>query len=322
LDNPLKQGTDLFAQKRYAEAIPLFEQAAVKDPGNPNIQYYLAYACAMTQDNRGAALHFYKFNAMSPNPGVLAYADKLKASLPPLDQRWVEDQLAGRTNVARRTHMPFKKRGLRLIPALYLPSQNSMKSYAESVTAMVAAAQVYDPSMAANISLPTGFLEIQLQPCYELSPNFEFALSLNYASVGSLKTSLTSDVSYNYNSDIKFTEVGIGILGRYFFGRPEKKLRPFLGAGVLFAAAKSEGTYSYSYVDTPEYNYSVTGSSNAAGIGGQFELGVDFCPSPYFHMGPIVGYRFLKATKFGDSADSLDLDMGGPMAGIMLSAFY
>jgi outer membrane protein W len=322
MDNPLKQGADLFAQKRYVESIPLFEQAASKDPGNAQIQYYWAYACAMARDNRGAALHFYKFNMMSPNPGVQTYADRLKAGLPPEDQRWVENQLAGATNIARKSKKPGKNFGFRLVPALLLPSQSSLKNYAKSVTASVTAGQAIDPTMACEVSVPTGFLDVQLQPCYEVSPHLELALSLDFASVGHLKTTVRGTTgegsAYTDDSDVKFTSFGVGAIGRYFLGEPEKKLRPFVGAGLLFEAAKAKGTYT-------EGDTSSGDSGSASGLGAELQLGLDYRLGPGVHMGPIVGYRAMKAAKLikeQNSDVSYDLDLGGPMAGIMLSAFF
>ena len=321
MDGSLKQGTDLFAQKRYAESIPLFEQAASRDPGNAKIQYYWAYACAMARDNRGAALHFYKFNMMSPNPGVQTYADRLKAGLPPEDQRWVEAQLAGATNVALKSKKPVKNFGFRLVPALLLPSQSSLKDYAKSVTASVTAGQATDPTMSCEVSVPTGFLDVQLQPCYEVSPHFELAFSLGFASVGHLKTTVsgtTEGSAYTYNSDIKFTSFGVGAIGRYFPGKPEKKLRPFVGAGLLFESAKAKGTYT-------EGDASASDSGSASGVGAELQLGLDYRLGPSIHMGPVVGYRAMKASKLIKDQNTnvnYDLDMGGPMAGVMLSAFF
>ena len=318
MDNPLKQGADLFAQKRYVESIPLFEQAASKDPGNAQIQYYWAYACAMARDNRGAALHFYKFNMMSPNPGVQTYADRLKAGLPPEDQRWVEAQLAGATNVARNGKKASKKFGIRLVPTFLFPAQTDMKNYAKSVTANIAESQAYYPLASAGVTLPTGYMSIQVEPCYAVSPNFELALSLSYSAIGDLKTSINYGDGYSTTDDTKYSAIGFGVDGRYFFGTPEKKLRPFVGAGLMFASVKADATY----LDNEGGSGSSSISGSAAGF--ELQLGLDYALSSSAHLGPIVGYRVQKVSKSGssDSGDGLDLDMGGPMAGIMLSAFF
>jgi hypothetical protein len=294
----------------------MFEQAAASNPGNPQIQYYWAYACAMVKDNKGAALHFYKFNTLSPNPGVQTYAERLKAGLPPEEQRWVENQLAGNTNAAYQKPKRFKKFGLSLLfPSLVATSQSSMKSYADTVVAATRAEQSYNPSASCEVSVPTGFLDTQLQARLNLSPKFELAFSLDYASAGHLKTTY-ADNYYSYNDDISFTSVGVGAYARYSFAKPGKKLRPYLGAGLLLAAASASETYVNSE------GGSGSASANASGIGGEFQAGLDFCFGSSVRVGPVLGYRSLKATGFKIGSQSVDLDLGGPTFGLMFSAFF
>jgi tetratricopeptide (TPR) repeat protein len=326
-DDPAKQAGDLFAQKRYVEAIPLFELAAEKDPSNPRIQYYMAYACSMTGDLRGAALHFYRFNAISPNAGVQAYADRIKNGLSPVDQKWVDDQLSGSaTPIAPKSYASkkVKKYGIRLVPALCLPAQSSLKSYAQGVTAKIATLQINDPTLGGEVTVPTGYLAIQLEPFCVVSPKLELGLSLGYCMVGHLKTN-TYDNTFTSENDIKFTAMSVGLVGRYFFSKPEKKARPFLGLGLLFAAVKSDSTTTVNYPDFPELNTNASASGNASAFGGEIQLGLDYALSPSIHAGPIVGYRVMKATNIftADSSGSApSLDLGGPMVGLMLTGFF
>lgn len=326
-DDPAKQAGDLFAQKRYAEAVPLFELAAEKDPSNPKIQYYMAYACSMTGDQRGAALHFYRFNAISPNAGVQAYADRIKNGLSPVDQKWVDDQLSGSASpITPKSYASkkSKKYGIRLVPALYLPSQSSFKSYAQGVTANIAALQTNDPTLGGEVTVPTGYLAMQLEPFCVVSPKLELGLSLGYCMVGHLKTT-TSDDSFSSVQDIKFTAMSVGLVGRYFLSKPEKKARPFVGAGLLFAAVKSDSTSTVNFTNFPDLDTTATASGNASAFGGEIQLGLDYALSASVHAGPIVGYRVMKATNIftADSSGSApSLDLGGPMVGLMLTGFF
>src|ERR1019366_8308405 len=92
--DPLSQGTALFQQKQYAAAIPHFQQATQANPNDYRGYYYAGYAYYMIRDSKNAALYFGVANAKQPNASIKAYADRIKASLSPDDQSWVDDQVS------------------------------------------------------------------------------------------------------------------------------------------------------------------------------------------------------------------------------------
>lgn len=309
-EDPLKQGTDLFTQKRYAESIPLFEQATSKDPGNAQIQYYWAYACAMTRDNRGAALHFYKFNMMSPNPGVQTYADRLKAGLPPEDQRWVEAQLAGATNVARNgKKAEGPKLGVRLIMEVSLSGQKDLQNYAKAVTAGIAEAQTDswepDPTRQGGVTIPSAFFQVGAELVYRVTPDFELGLSGSSMMVGKADTVISSksayvtyggNLPYSENDEMKFSAMGARLIGRYFLKPQDRKFRPFIGAGPVFASASMKGTnvdYDPAFND-PSDNFST--NLKGSGIGGVIQVGADYSLGKTFKISPVLGFRFLSVS--------------------------
>lgn len=328
--DPLQQANALFSQKQYAQAIPFFEQAAAKNPSDARAQYYWAYACAMTGDNRGAALHFYRYNALSPNPGVQAYAERLKISLPLDDQRWVDAQVSGATNALVKPKRRGTTFGLRLLPALVLPSQSDLKNYAKAVTAAATIAQTYDPTRGAEVDVPTGFLSVRFEPYLTLNDNLQLGAVLGFSPVGHLKTinrgTTSYDGAYTETIDIKFSSFDLGANGRYFFGLPDKKMRPFLGFGLLFASVSAKETYTYTAAYS-NVNGTASGSGSSTAFGAELLAGFEYALGRSAHVGPVLGYRLLKASKVFGSSDGGNtaapkLDLGGPVAGLVLSASF
>jgi tetratricopeptide (TPR) repeat protein len=318
--DPMKQATDLFTQKRYAEAIPLFEQAVAQDSTNAQAQYYWGYACAMTQDNRGAALHFYRFNNLTPNPGVQAYADRLKAGLSPADQMWVEAQLSGRTNALLKAKAPFKSKAIRLAPMFVMSSQKDLKTLAEAVTTYVGSLQTRFPTLSCDVTVPTGFMGVQLEGSRFFGPNLELVGVGGYYPVGNLKIAIT-EATYSNIQDMKFTAIIGGLMGRYHLGAPEKKLRPYIGLGLQYAMVSMKLTQDVTDTAYPENTGSVSATGTAGAIGFEFQLGLNYALGSSLKVGPVLGYRMLKAKDafsmgYLDSPSSLDL--GGPIGGLQI----
>src|ERR1041384_316506 len=90
----LAQGSALFGQKQYTQAIGFFQQAIQANPNDYRAYYYTAYSYYVLRDNKNAALYFAMANQKQPNATFKAYSDRLKAGLAPDDQRWVDDQVA------------------------------------------------------------------------------------------------------------------------------------------------------------------------------------------------------------------------------------
>ena len=94
--DPSAAAMALFQQQRYAEALPLFQQAAYSQPDKPLLLYYLAYCQEKTGDLKGAVLNFYRVDSLKASPVIRSHADKEKDKLSLEDQAWVEDQLQPR----------------------------------------------------------------------------------------------------------------------------------------------------------------------------------------------------------------------------------
>ncbi len=92
--DPLNQGAALFKQKQYAAAIRYFMQAAQQNPNDYRPYYYSGYAYYLSRDARDAALCFAVANLKHPDASVKSFADRIKATLQPAGQQWVDSQSA------------------------------------------------------------------------------------------------------------------------------------------------------------------------------------------------------------------------------------
>jgi outer membrane protein W len=172
------------------------------------------------------------------------------------------------------------------------------------------AAQNDNTSFTASV--PTGGLEITLEPTYRITSNIEVGLPISYDSVGSYTDNLGAGVTEN------FTDISFGFDGRYFIFTGE--IQPFVGLGIA---------YHMSSESTPGASGS-GGSSNSAsisGIGEQIQLGADWHLDKMFALSLYGGFSFADLgqnwTSNGQSADiSSDYDLSGPFVGLQIDAFF
>ena len=178
--NPLSQGTALFQQKQYAAAIPYFQQATQQNPNDYRGYYYAGYAYYMIRDSKDAALYFGVANAKQPNASIKAYADRIKASLSPDDQQWVDDQVSkysqGGTAVAggsgKKKDTTF---GFHILGGeeMVLSNKTQIEQYAPNTMAVTGVA-------------PTVLIAAGLEPFLQFGQSFEINLAFNYLPVGDL----------------------------------------------------------------------------------------------------------------------------------------
>jgi tetratricopeptide (TPR) repeat protein len=319
----LKQGTDLFAQKKYVEAIPFLEEAARQNPANGTIDYYLGYAHAVNKDSRNAALSFYRSDRKSPNTSVKAYADRVKATLTLADQQWVDAQLAGGPSAGKaKTAVTGKKKkiSLRLMPAIALANLKDFKSDAEARQATIRAIQtssdpaIADPSASFEGKVPTGFLQYGAELGLAMSPKLGLGFSFGmvpagkytFASAGALPSAWTD------SGEVKISGMNLGVGFRYKFG--QGKLKPFLGLGAAYVPVKL--TWAETLTQTSA-TVNLTGDFKATAIGMQAQLGADFSMGESFALTPFVGYRMAKAKTFkgtgGVSSGALSASAAGKL---------
>ncbi len=329
--NPLSQGYALFQQRQYAASIPYFQQAIQQNPNDYRPYYYAGYAYYMNQDPKDAALYFAIANAKQPNASIQAYAERIKASLSPEDQQWVDDQVAKYTGTAMAGGGAAGKGGGSSFGFHLLGGMEYIFADPSQIKQYVASAYS-GTSNQGSVSLsgvtPNMVALPELEPFIQLSPNFEINLAIGYFPVGSLSYT-TLDYSgtnpngenpdvwkYTFNTTIVTTDLGFKLL----FG--DSKVKGYLGlAGGISPISVSFTKEEYDPTGTsPLGQDASSGNYSALAFNGQAILGVDFSLGKGIALGPYIGYRYLDASNFQNSGNTLQIDTNTGAVGIPGSA--
>lgn len=343
----LSRGKALFQQKQYAAAVPYLQQAVQENPKDATAYYYLGYAQYAAGDKKNAALNFGRSAQLSQNTQTKAYADRLKAQLPPADQKWVEGQLAKTPGQAERE----RKFGFRALPGIALFKIKDLEADADSIEKRAA-----DNAMGLDGSVPQGNLYFGLEPFVRPIPNLDLALGFAFFPIGKYSYTLSQPSNFNFKESAVFdmSSTVIPFTARGVFGKG--KTRFFVGAGA--------GLYSVN-VDLLD---NITSDLASTGINGKFDgsttgfhvtTGAEFRLASSVGVSPYLFYRSAKVTdltgtqtttsggaavtesgtlmfdtkdnkidflKDGDTADPedrpLELDLSGIQFGIMVSVFF
>ncbi|HEV2354222.1 MAG TPA: tetratricopeptide repeat protein, partial [Puia sp.] len=313
--NYLAQGYSLFQQRQYASSIPYFQYAIQQNPNDYRPYYYAGYAYYMTGNAKSAALYFAIANAKQPNASIKAYADRVKASLSPDDQQWVDDQVAKYTGTAVAAGTSGGGKGGQVAFGFHLlggmeyifadPSQ--IKQY-------VTAAQ----SVSLNGATPNIVALPELEPFVQLGDSFEINLAIGYFPVGNLAYTTyeynpayptppgnTIDAwKYTFDTTIITTDLGIKLL----FG--DKGAKGYLGlSGGISPISMTFNKEEYDSTGTnPIGQDSSSGTYGALAFNAQALLGVDFSLGKGIAVGPYIGYRYLDATNFQNAGNTLMID--------------
>jgi tetratricopeptide (TPR) repeat protein len=318
----LAQGKALFQQKQYAAAVPVLQQAVRENPNDYQGYYLLGYSQYMTRDMKNAAVNFGLANAKQPNPQLKAYADRIKASLPPADQQWVDAQIASGgvavagTGAAGAAVKP-KVFGIRLSPAVALFKLKDLEDEGAAIEAALTEANdagteapipfIQDeyfgtPGMYAMTGeVPSGNLYFGIEPVIRPAQGLEIAIGIGIFSVGKYSVDITSqniDDPTQTDSIRKAYDVStmpIGLSVGYAFGKG--KVSPKIGLGADYYSVKIDETFSKATAD-PGESFGYTGEYKASGIGMHVDLGLDFKFGSSVVAGPYVRYRMAKFDSF------------------------
>jgi len=320
----LSQGGALFQQKQYAAAIPYFQQAAQLMPTDYRASYYLAYSQYMNRDFKNAAVNFYLANQKQPNASIKAYADRVKASLPPADQQWVDAQTAGtatvnatspKAAVSKKAPVVFGARALFGVATVKLKDFNDDADYQSA----------YATSHGYGLTgqVPKGNIWIGAEPFFKPVPAFEVGLGLGIFPVGKYfytatgATAITGgspgygtpssgypgDVADRVRNEMKVNTSEISLTARYYVGKD--KVKGFLGAGLGFYPASVDWTRVITAGDLnyPELNKNYSGTFKKTGIGEHVMLGCSFKLGQNVTFDPYVMYRLAKLKTLTGSID-------------------
>lgn len=358
-EDSFAQGTALFQQRQYAQALPYFQKATQENPKNANAYYYLGACQMQTGDLKDAAVALGVSNKLNPNPSVENYVNQLKSRLSPDDHQWVDGQITAQaTASAAGVSSPSapKNFGVRLEPAIVLISLPDLTAAVQTSQQAAQQAQASDPSLTFSGSVPTGYVGVAVEPVMKIGKNLELGLPLAFHPVGSVKLN-TSDSNGNVNiSTYDISAFSVGLTGRYLIDIGKGDFQPFIAGGPLFCPIST--TLSGS---TGSAGSTVTGSGNFSGtaVGGQIQVGLDWHLGDTFTVTPFGGFQLASANSFtgsltvsgggisqsasgqleystsskivyflqngqtpGNGDRPMQIDLSGPLAGIQISAFF
>ncbi len=325
--DPLSQGTALFRQKQYAAAIPYFQQATQANPNDYRGYYYAGYAYYMIRDSKNAALYFGVANAKQPNASIKAYADRIKASLSPDDQAWVDDQvskysqgggaMAGGAKGGKKKDVAF---GFHILGGeeLVLSNKTQIEQYAPS------------SSMAVTGVAPTMLMAFGVEPFLQFGESFEINLAFNYLPVGSLSYKTYDYAVTNagdgtggpdvWKYDFNMTVITANLGAKIFFGG--NGVKGYLGlSGGISPISMTFAKTSYDSTGTgpnlvPGQDVQSSGNYSTMAITGNARLGVDFELGKDMSVGPYVGFQYLSATNFTSGGNTLMVDTKNGAVGL------
>lgn len=347
-EDSFAQGTALFQQKQYAQAIPLFQKATQENPKNANAYYYLGACQLQTGDMKDAAVALGISNKLNPNPGVENYVNQIKARLSPDDQQWVDGQItASATASAAGISAPAasKNFGIRFEPAIVLVSPADLNAEAQAGQAYAKNQQASDPTYTYSATVPSGYPNIAIEPVYKISPQFELGLPIALGLVGNFTESEGGASGGGITVTCALSAFSVGLNARYLMSLG-KDMNLFVAGGPLIVPVNIAGSSAAT---------TTTVSVSGMGFGGQVQLGLDYHLGDTIVVGPFAGFQLASASGFTGTVQGftgeayiytnpspgqypvitagpanspptgtrpLVIDLSGPFAGIQVSAFF
>lgn len=339
------QGVALYQQQQYAQAVPLFQKAVQDNPKDSKAYYYLGACQAQTGDMKDAAVALGISNKLNPNPSIQNYVTQLKSRLSDDDQDWVDNQIA-KANTGSSPSGPAKTFGIRFEPSLVFINLADFNAEAQAGAAYAQYLQTTDPNASYSASVPTGFPNIAMEPVFRLSSNFELGIPIELGLVGNFTESgYTSGSGVTVTETFAMSAFSFGVDARYLMSLG-RDMDFFIAGGPLVVPVSMDITYSDS---------TTSGNASAMGFGGQVQLGLDYYLGDSFAIGPFAGYQLASVSGFTGSSTygtgeiyiythpspnqypiitagpansppagtrPLTVDLSGPFAGLMISAFF
>jgi len=333
--DPLTQGSTLFQQKQYAASIPYFQRAAQQNPNDYRAFYYAGYAYYMTGNTRFAALYFAVANMKQPNASIQAYADRVKSSLSPDDQQWVDDQLSKYSASTGGSYAGSSKVEFGFN---FLGGSTYIFSNPSQIINGVEQAQSTNDQISLNGTTPNVLAEIGIEPYLAFGKSFELDLGVSYVPVANLAYTWLSPYTpvidgngnvittsngtttvpvYGYQNTFENSMVIANLGLKIKFG--DAQVNPYIGLGMDIAPVST--TFTKQPTDATGTNLIGTndpssGTYNTVAFGGYARFGVDFGLSKNLSLGPYVGIQVLTATNFQSGSKTLVVNQNNGDVGV------
>jgi tetratricopeptide (TPR) repeat protein len=305
--NALAQGQALFQQKNYAASVPYFQEATRQTPNDYKPFYYLGYAQYMTRDFKNAAVNFSLANQKQPNAQLKAYADRIRGSLTPADQQWVDAQVAagGAAGVkSAKGPSRHKKGGIRSLFGIAL---YKIKDFDADAAAQEA--QVTADGDGLTGEVPKGSIWVGFEPFYRPTPNIDLALGFGLFPVGKYAYTASGDdvlggapmtpsAGDAVRNVVKVNAQQIGLTARYLVGKSNSRF--FIGAGAAYYPSKLNISRSLASADG-SVNLGYNGDFTTSGMGFHGTLGGEFMLGKSVGLSPYLLFRALKLKDYEGS---------------------
>jgi tetratricopeptide (TPR) repeat protein len=302
------KGHTLFGEKKYKEAIPLFQQALLDDTKNMQAYYELGYSQFLVGNKPEAALNFAYYGKKESRYDFEDYANRLKATLAPDDREWMDDQLKNGPPFSS----PFRYSGfgVRLEPVFVGSGLKDLGDYAGSLKSFGDTLSQTDPSFRISATTPSAGFAVELCPFMQVSENIEAGLTFGYLFMGQFNANYQSDsglASGVLSSEIY--DVGLS-LRAHFMKQDKGKFGVFIeGNPVVYIAnlhvANSDTATNWGFVP-------VAGEFSGMGFGGKIKLGADWKPIPNSMISGFIGYQYAQVKEFKGDATSDSLPESTP----------
>jgi tetratricopeptide (TPR) repeat protein len=286
---PFDRGQRALTERRYKDAIPLFQEALLDDPDNLPAYYDQAYCQYLTGDRLEAALNFTYYGEKKKDPKVQSAAYRILASLTPDDQEWVDEQLSTSPPFTPPFH--YSGIGLRLDTTVQFVGLKDFNDYAKSLSAS---------GNGITASAPGVGFGADLNPFIQVADGIEAGLSFGGIFLGGFTAQINNNtVSDNGTINYDLLDAGLSLKARVV--KFEKgKIRLFVEADpkLYFSnltTANSDTTTGWGFIPA-------IGNFSSSGFGGLLKVGMEWKPLPSSLISLFTGYQWAKLSGFHGSA--------------------
>jgi hypothetical protein len=292
-------GLQVYAKKDYALAIRYFSAALGMNPSDARALQSRANCYYFLGKYEEALGDYEKVLAANPSGPVSQFVQALRAktaqTVPSLGAAApITQPQAG--SEAVKAQAPQKPAGLgfRLEPAYCLVTLNDFT--ADAGTGLLDAAQIQgsNPTYKFSESVPTGFVNVGMEPVVHIGSSFELGLPFCIMPVGNVTSSSSDNNGFNNSIAYSISAFSFGLNARLLLG--SGPFRAFVSGGGLMAPIG----ISYTNILNTTGNPTLSGSGDFSGsaVGAQGQLGLDIHVGEPFVVSLFGGYQSASANSF------------------------
>ncbi len=301
-------GLQVYAKKDYGLAVRYFTAALAVNPSNVRALQSRANSYYFLGKNQEALADYEKVLANNPSGPVSQFVQALRAkagsagpalgtsapaSTGPVSAGQTPSSPAGIGTAAVQKPGGI---GFRLEPGMAFITLNDFLSDGATRQADAAVSQLTDPTYTFKEAVPSGFIDVCLEPLVQVGPNFEIGLPFSIMPVGNVSSPSSGTSGYADTISYSISGFSVGLNGRFILG--SGPLRIFAAGGGLLVPVG----ISYSDILNVLNNTTqISGNFSSLSFGGQAQLGFDFHVGEPFVVSLFGGYQSASANGFKGS---------------------